>query len=118
MPDPADLPTEQFDQILTATLQVQSYTFHHGDYAFHDKADIQQLIHLLPLNRRWCDALIPRLYSKWIYNGARHIYVSLWEFVRTDLSNSQLAATVRTLNIGNWGSYPHILEYDKPRTII
>ncbi|KAL2810802.1 hypothetical protein BJX63DRAFT_400946 [Aspergillus granulosus] len=106
MPDPASLPVEIFTQILATALD-------QCEYDLNNETDLRQLRRLLTLNRRWYNVLLPRLYSKWTYNGARHTWVSLWKFVRTALSNRQLAEMVHTLNVGNWGFYPSLVQYDE-----
>ncbi|KAE8348997.1 hypothetical protein BDV28DRAFT_160858 [Aspergillus coremiiformis] len=77
------------------------------DLALKDTADIQHLCNLSLLSRQWYVTLVPRIYSEWTYNGARQSFMSLWNFLRTILSNAPRAALVQTLNIGNWGYYPH-----------
>ncbi|KAL2803416.1 hypothetical protein BJX63DRAFT_436958 [Aspergillus granulosus] len=93
MPDPAELLTELFDQIITVSLT--------------------QLSELVRVNRCWYNCLISKLYSKWSRNGARHSYQSLWEFLRTFRANPQLAERLHTINVGNWGFYPDVLQVDE-----
>ncbi|KAL2814807.1 hypothetical protein BJX63DRAFT_442393 [Aspergillus granulosus] len=116
MPDPASLPTELFDQIITEALQDPSYDEYTRAFDFHDGIDLCQLPNLLRINRHWHNILIPRLYSKYSYNGARHTYTSLWEFLRAVATNRELAEMVKSLNIGNCGFYPDVLRLDREAT--
>ncbi|KAE8379618.1 hypothetical protein BDV26DRAFT_280219 [Aspergillus bertholletiae] len=68
--------------------------------------DIQHLCRLSLLSRQWYAALVPRIYAEWTYNGARQSFMSLWNFLRTILSNTHLASLVHSLHIGNWVHYP------------
>ncbi|KAL2822659.1 hypothetical protein BJX63DRAFT_427216 [Aspergillus granulosus] len=113
MPDPADLPIELFDQILDAALRLPAYTDYQRSCDFHVGRDVQQFSRLLTVNRSWYDAVAPRLYSRWTYNGTRTSYRSLWRFLRTVLVLPRLAESVQALNIGNWGFYPDLLQYDQ-----
>ena len=77
------------------------------DLAFENQSDLQLLCRLSLLSRQWYEALVPRIYAEWTYNGARQSFRSLWTFLRTILSDTRLAALVRSLHIGNWGYYPY-----------
>ncbi|KAE8152782.1 hypothetical protein BDV25DRAFT_127750 [Aspergillus avenaceus] len=96
MPDPAELPLELYGAVLDLALE----------------SDSQHLCGLALLNRKWHMAILDRIYRKWTFNGARHSFMTLWKFVRTILSNPGIAALVRTLDIGNWGFYPHDSQPD------
>jgi hypothetical protein len=113
MPDPANLPIELFDQILTASLHIKAYTCYQRGCDFHVGIDVRRFSQLLRVTRRWHNIVGARLYSKQSYNGARKTYVSLWNFLRTVLANPQLAERVQALNIGNWGFYLDVLQPDK-----
>ncbi|GAB1208537.1 hypothetical protein APSETT445_007288 [Aspergillus pseudonomiae] len=77
------------------------------DLAFENQSDIQLFCSLSLLSRQWYEALVPRIYAEWAYNGARQSFRSLWNFLRTILNDSRLAVLVHSLHIGNWGYYPH-----------
>ncbi|KNG89601.1 hypothetical protein ANOM_003193 [Aspergillus nomiae NRRL 13137] len=77
------------------------------DLAFENQSDIQLFCSLSLLSRQWSEALVPRIYAEWAYNGARQSFRSLWNFLRTILNDSRLAVLVHSLHIGNWGYYPH-----------
>ncbi|GMG47288.1 unnamed protein product [Aspergillus oryzae var. brunneus] len=74
---------------------------------FENQSDIQLLCRLSLLSRQWYEALVPRIYAEWTYNGARQSFRSLWNFLRTILNDSRIAALVHSLHIGNWGYYPY-----------
>ncbi|KAL4884064.1 hypothetical protein BJY04DRAFT_21231 [Aspergillus karnatakaensis] len=92
MPNPADLPPELFNIILT--------------HALHDSDGPYHLCALSLLSRKWYAALVHRIYSEWSFNGARQPFITLWKFLVTVLRDQHLAAQVQTLRIGNWGFYP------------
>ncbi|GMG26857.1 unnamed protein product [Aspergillus oryzae] len=77
------------------------------DLAFENQSDIQLLCSLSLVSRQWYEALVPRIYAEWTYNGARQSFRSLWNFLRTILNDSRIAALVHSLHIGNWGYYPY-----------
>ncbi|KAL4878873.1 hypothetical protein BJY04DRAFT_220705 [Aspergillus karnatakaensis] len=82
------LPAEIFDWIL--------------DYALVDCGH-PRLCHLALLSRRWHQFLLPRIYKKWTYNGAKQSFFSLWSFFTTVLRSSHIASLVHSLAVGNWG---------------
>ncbi|RJE21497.1 hypothetical protein PHISCL_06159 [Aspergillus sclerotialis] len=95
MPDPAKLPYELFTIIL--------------DLAFEDSNRDSTLQHLCALSlfsRQWNKVLLPRIYSKWTYNGARQPFMTLWKFFITIRRDPYLAGLIKTLTIGSWGFYP------------
>ncbi|KAL3451759.1 hypothetical protein BJX65DRAFT_304343 [Aspergillus insuetus] len=94
MRDPADLPPELFDPIIELAI-------------CDPKSTPQHLCQLLLVNRRWHTFVLPRIYTKWTYDGAAYSFASLWSFVITVLRNSHIAGMVRTLVIGNWGFNPY-----------
>ncbi|KAK6828684.1 hypothetical protein RU639_003536 [Aspergillus parasiticus] len=77
------------------------------DLAFENQSDIQLLCSLSLLSRQWYETLVPRIYAEWAYNGARQSFRSLWNFLRTILNDSRIAALIHSLHIGNWGYYPY-----------
>ena len=91
MPNPANLPTELFTDIL--------------DLSLYD-SDARHLCHLSLLSRRWHNTLVPRIYTKWTYNGARQPFMTLLKFLVAIRHSPDLAALVRTLDVGNWGFFP------------
>ncbi|RDW92949.1 uncharacterized protein DSM5745_00271 [Aspergillus mulundensis] len=101
--DLPDLPPELLDEIFALAFDTApsiGKTVQKGDI------DVQGLSRLLLVNRKWYQAFVPRLYSRWTFNGARHSYSGLWKFIRTVVTNPDLAARVQVLNIGNWGGSP------------
>ncbi|KAL2846151.1 hypothetical protein BJY01DRAFT_263366 [Aspergillus pseudoustus] len=112
MPDPADLPIELFGQILDAALRLPAYTDYQRSCDFNVGTDVQQFSRLLTVSRSWHNPAAPRLYSRWTYNGARTSCRSLWRFLRTVLVRPRLSESVQALNIGKWGFYPDLLQYD------
>ncbi|KAL2830511.1 hypothetical protein BDW59DRAFT_158425 [Aspergillus cavernicola] len=106
MSDPFDLPVELLDRILTLAFDI----IPRGEWenGALDTLEVNSLSRLLLVSRKWHQVLIPRLYSCWTYNGARHTYVGLWRLLRTVLQNPDLAAEVRVLNIGNWELDPPV----------
>lgn len=99
MPGLTDLSVELIDQIL-------SFAFTSKDVYNEDLVDINGLSRLLLVNRKHHQVFLPRVYSTWTYNGTLHSYSSLWKFLRTVVTNPDLAATVQVLAIGNWGACP------------
>ncbi|OJJ04876.1 hypothetical protein ASPVEDRAFT_137144 [Aspergillus versicolor CBS 583.65] len=99
MPDLTDLPVELIDEIFY-------FAFTSKDVYNEDLVDINGLSRLLLVNRKHHQVFLPRVYSSWTYNGTRHSYSSLWKFLRTVVTNPDLAATVQVLAIGNWGACP------------
>ncbi|KAJ0424689.1 hypothetical protein BJY00DRAFT_309106 [Aspergillus carlsbadensis] len=94
MPNPSDLPLELFSQVLSLA---------------HVPSDHLQLCRLALVSRAWAFAVTPHIYKSWVYNGARHSFKRLWLFLRTIISNPNLACLVRTVHIGNWGLNPYTL---------
>ncbi|KAL2871339.1 uncharacterized protein BJX67DRAFT_377118 [Aspergillus lucknowensis] len=92
MPSLADLPPEIFNIVLS--------------YALDDDEDLQRLCGLSLLGRQWYSALVQRIYSEWVYNGAKQPFMTLWKFLITVLRDTTLAAQIRTLKVGNWGFFP------------
>ncbi|KAF2174836.1 hypothetical protein K469DRAFT_685223 [Zopfia rhizophila CBS 207.26] len=92
MRNPANLPLEPFGDVL--------------DYAVHGNLDVKSLCTFCLVGRQWYVTSIPRIYSKWTYNGEYRSFISLWKFSRTILSNFRVAEQVRTLDIRNWGFHP------------
>ncbi|KAL4939560.1 hypothetical protein BDV06DRAFT_230930 [Aspergillus oleicola] len=93
MPNPADLPPELFNLILTHALDRSDLNF-------------KCLCGLSLLSRAWYSALIGLIYGGWSFNGARQPFLTLWKYLLTILRDPQLASAVRTLKIGNWGFFP------------
>lgn len=103
MPDLTDLPVELIDEIFYLA-------FTSKDVFNQELVDINGLSRLLSrlllVNRKHHQVFLPRVYSSWTYNGTLHSYSSLWKFLRTVVTNPDLAATVQVLAIGNWGACP------------
>ena len=102
MPDPAELPVEIYSTILDLALQ----------------SDSRHMCGLALLNRKWHIAMLDRIYRKWVYNGARHSFMTLWKFVRTVRSNVRIAVLVRHLNIGNWGFHLRASQPQRPLRLL
>ena len=104
MPDPASLPLEVFDKILD-NLQLDIPA---GPPTIYDCGDhdIKQLYTFSLVNRTWHKCSIPRLYSRWTYQGERHSFPQLWKFLRTVVINTEIAELVRTLDIRRWDLDP------------
>jgi hypothetical protein len=92
MHNPADLPQELFDKIL--------------GYTGHDGLDLKSLCDFCLVDRQWYVTASVRIFSKWMYDGDKHSFLSLWNFLRTILGNTGIATLVRTLDIRNWGFHP------------
>lgn len=92
MPNPADLPQELFNTVL--------------DYTEHDGLDLRTLCDLRLLDRQWCGVVNVRMFSRWVYDGDKYSFLSLWKFLRTVISKPDIAALVRTLDVRNWGFHP------------
>ncbi|KAL4929019.1 uncharacterized protein BDV17DRAFT_298321 [Aspergillus undulatus] len=103
MPDLTDLPVELLDAILS--LAFTSTEIHSRKIYSQDLVDVNGLSRLL-VNRKHHQTFLPRIYSHWTYNGARHPYSSLWKFLRTVVTNPTLAANVQVLTVGNWAACP------------
>ncbi|KAL4750923.1 hypothetical protein BDW72DRAFT_193450 [Aspergillus terricola var. indicus] len=96
LPDP---PSELVDEIFAfAFSTVPGY-----GQTVQEAINIEGLSRLLLVNRKWHHAFVPRVYSHWTYNGARHSYSGLWKFIRKVVTNPDIAARVQSINIGNWG---------------
>ncbi|KAJ0415398.1 hypothetical protein BJY00DRAFT_317824 [Aspergillus carlsbadensis] len=88
MRNPADLPPEVFDLVLNHALADCTASY---------------LCQLSLLDRKWHRFLLPRVYGKWTYDGARHSFHYLWMFFLTVNRCPEIAGLVKTLVIGNWG---------------
>ncbi|OJJ05160.1 hypothetical protein ASPVEDRAFT_834435 [Aspergillus versicolor CBS 583.65] len=118
MPDPSTLPLELFTEVTTLALQPPIDTANQAEntereYDFHAGINIPHLAQLTLVNRQWHSLLLPTLYARYMHNGARHSYTSLWRFVRTAISNPQIAQLVRAVSIGNFGFYPGVAAHDE-----
>ncbi|KAL3479982.1 hypothetical protein BJX99DRAFT_254868 [Aspergillus californicus] len=103
MPDLTTLPFELLDQILSLAFAVAPrYQNDYDDGAL----DVKGLSRLLLVSRKYHQWFLPRVYSSWTFNGARHSYSGLWKFIRTAIGNPDIAATVQVLNVSNWGVCP------------
>ncbi|KAL2817887.1 hypothetical protein BJX63DRAFT_385345 [Aspergillus granulosus] len=112
MPDLFDLPAELLDPILDYAYGPDTPT-EELNHDPNERLDRRQLGRLLLVKRKWYQALLPRVYSSWSYNGTSHSYMSLFRFLRTILTSPHIAALVQTLNVGNWGhGIPFYLSYD------
>jgi hypothetical protein len=89
MRNPADLPPELFTLVL--------------DDVLAEESTVTQACHLLLIDHKWQRILLPRIYTKWTYDGAQHSFHSLWKFWLTVNRNPDISGSVETLVIGNWG---------------
>ncbi|KAL2014484.1 hypothetical protein VTN00DRAFT_2009 [Thermoascus crustaceus] len=89
MHDPAGLPLEIFLIIL-----------HYVAGGNPDKLDYYDQFpsNLCLINRRWHAVAVPQLYSRVENHGEPWLKRSLWRFLRTVISNAELAALVRTVD--------------------
>lgn len=85
------------------------------DFATDGKNDHKVLCNFSLVSRQWRAALNPRIYSRWSHDGFRHSILSLWQFLRSTLSNRQIADSVREINIRNW---TFGLVYDRGRVVL
>ncbi|KAL4789391.1 hypothetical protein BDV19DRAFT_383150 [Aspergillus venezuelensis] len=98
MPDPTALPPELFIQILSSAVQPHpliDLTW----FNFHSGTNLAQLYQLTLVSRQWRGLCLPTLYVKYSHNGARHSYISQWQFLRSVMRNPRIAAIIREMII-------------------
>lgn len=94
MRDPANLPLEIFLIILHDVVggnpakPDHHHCFYYGDFPSN----------LCLINRRWHTVTVPILYSRFSNHGEPWLKKSLWFFLRTIISNMELAALVRMVH--------------------
>lgn len=73
------------------------------DLATDNKTDYKTLYNFSLVSKQWHTAFNNRIYnSKWSHDDELHLILSLWQFLRTTLSNRQIADSVREINIRKW----------------
>ncbi|KAI7977961.1 hypothetical protein EIK77_009501 [Talaromyces pinophilus] len=99
MPDPMQLPHELRLMILNhAADQEDSHEYEWAKYQTKRRA----LSNLSLVSKSWHAILIRQIYSTWEYDCDFNSISSLWKFLRTILSNSQIADTVREIRYSSY----------------
>lgn len=72
------------------------------DHASNRGSHVPTLCNFSLVSRQWYAAVHGRLYGRWSYDGEQHSISSLWQFLRSVLSNRRIADSVQELDIRNW----------------
>jgi hypothetical protein len=97
MPDPVQLPNELFLVIINYA------TAREDDQDDMERTKKKALCNLSLVSSQWHAVLIEQIYSTWKHDCDENSISSLWKFLRTILSNRQIADTVREIRYQTLG---------------